>query len=252
MSSPVVDSYQKIFATKQRILAVFAHPDDLEIYCGGTIARLIADGKRVRSVKMTSGDMGSRQEQITQAELRSLRETEDTASMTTLGISPQDNIYLRFGDGQVENNLDTIGALVRQIRLFQPDLIITHNPQDHIIRFDQDNSWLNHRDHRHTGSIVLDAAYPYARDLLFYPQHFQEAGAKSWACSEFLLVDSYQHPDNVYVEMTEFQSQRITAHSQHRSQYSPEAAQESADFFTAQWDPQGQKNFEIFRHLIVD
>ena len=58
----ITDSYQKIFGDKKRIMAIFAHPDDFELYFGGTAARLIADGKTVCSVKMTSGDMGSRQD----------------------------------------------------------------------------------------------------------------------------------------------------------------------------------------------
>lgn len=47
MLSSIVDSYTKIFRDKQRILVVFAHPDDLELYCGGTVARLIGDGKKL-------------------------------------------------------------------------------------------------------------------------------------------------------------------------------------------------------------
>ncbi|MBI1811771.1 MAG: PIG-L family deacetylase [Nitrospirae bacterium] len=58
----LTDSYQRIFSKKNRILAVFAHPDDAELYAGGTIARLTQDGKIVRVVKVTSGNRGSRQE----------------------------------------------------------------------------------------------------------------------------------------------------------------------------------------------
>lgn len=59
------DSYPEIFATKTKVMFVMAHPDDAEIYAGGTIARLVADGKTVRIVKMTSGNKGSRQEKTT-------------------------------------------------------------------------------------------------------------------------------------------------------------------------------------------
>ena len=112
-------------------------------------------------------------------ELQKIREKEDTESMKTLGIKSEDNIYLRMGDGKVENNLDIIGQLAKQIRIFQPDLIITHNPEDIIVRFDKDVNWFNHRDHRHTGQIVIDASYPYTRDILFFPEHFQDPSAKS-------------------------------------------------------------------------
>ncbi|PIU73325.1 hypothetical protein COS78_02920 [Candidatus Shapirobacteria bacterium CG06_land_8_20_14_3_00_40_12] len=252
MRQPVTDAYQKIFNGKKKILVVFAHPDDLELYCGGTVARLIADGRSVRSVKITSGEMGSRQEKIASDELLSIREKEDSASMSKLGITSENNIYLRLGDGKVENNLETIGKVARQIRLFQPDLIITHNPQNLVIRFDQNVSWFNHRDHRYTGQVVIDASYPYARDLLFYPEHFQDPQAQSWICTQFLFVDSYDHQDSIFVDVTDFIVKRVAAHAQHSSQYSVKDAQGSADFFTKKWDPENKKNFETFRYVIVD
>lgn len=244
----MVDSYQKIFANKKRILAVFAHPDDLELFCGGTIARLIKDGKTVRSVKVTTGDSGSRQETITSEKLKNQRLSEDEAAMKILGISPENNIYLNITDGTVDNSLDTIGKIAQQIRLFKPDLIITHNPEHSIIRFDQNNSWMNHRDHRATGQSTLDAAYPYSRDLLFFPEHFNDSNASSHSVCEYLLVDYYEHPDIVGINITDTVDIRVRAHASHSSQYSLEAAQESADFFTL--TPNGR--FERFRYVVTD
>lgn len=246
------DSYQQIFGNKKRIMAVFAHPDDLEIMCGGLVARLIAGGKIVRSVKVTTGDMGSHQNKISQSDLRNAREIQDTEAMTILGINRENNIYLNLPDGSVENTVENIGKIAEQIRLFQPDLIITHNPEISIVRFDKDNSWFNHRDHRTTGQLTFDAAYPYSRDLLFFPEHFENPLAKSWACDEFLVVDSYGHPDSVFMEMTDFVEKRVTAHAMHKTQYNRESAQESADFFTKNWDAEGKKNFETFRYVKAD
>jgi LmbE family N-acetylglucosaminyl deacetylase len=251
MTRPV-DSYDKIFSNKKRILAVFAHPDDLELYAGGTVSRLTSDGKLVRSVKVTSGDMGSRLLKVTREELQKIRETEDSASMTKLGILPENNVYLRIPDGTVDNNLNTIGQLALQIRLFQPDLIITHNPENKIIRFSDGSNWINHRDHLNTGLTTVDAAYPYSRDLLFFPEHFQDPLAKSWNCSEFLFVDSYDHPESIFVDVTDSLPIRIAAHALHSSQYTMDQAQESAEFFTGSWDKSGAKKFETFRYCIAD
>lgn len=248
----IIDSYTEIFADKKRILVITAHPDDLELYCGGLVARLIADGKEVRSVKVTSGDMGSRLEKISSSELKSLREIEDSASMRTLGISEDNNVYLHLPDAGVENTVENIGKLAQQIRLFKPELIITHNPTDAVIRFDKYNNWFNHRDHRTTGQLTLDAAYPYARDILFFPEQLENQQAKSWSCVEFLIVDSYGHEDSVYFDVTETIGKRVEAHAQHKSQYSQEEAQESADFFTKGWDPEGKKNYETFRYIKAD
>jgi LmbE family N-acetylglucosaminyl deacetylase len=201
---------------------------------------------------MTSGEIGTRLIKVTQDELRQIREREDSASMAKLGITPENNIYLHLPDGKVENNLDTVGQLALQIRLFQPDLIITHNAEDSIIRFDKDVNWFNHRDHRHTGQVVLDGSYPYSQDLLFFPEHFDNPLAKSWACTEFFIVDSYSHLDSLFIDVTDHVAKRVEAHACHSSQYTVEAAQDSADFFTGSWDPSGQKKYETFRHVIVD
>ena len=248
----ITDSYSKIFAEKKRILVVMAHPDDLEIMCGGLVARLIADGKEVRSVKVTTGDMGSRQEKITQTDLRNAREIEDTEAMMVLGVKPENNIYLNLPDGRVENTVENIGKIAQQIRLFQPDLIISHNPEVSIVRFDKENSWFNHRDHRTSGQLTFDAAYPYSRDLLFFPEHFENPQAKSWSCDEFLVVDSYGHEDSLFFEVTDFVSKRVEAQAKHKTQYDLESAQEMADFFTKNWDPEGKKNYETFRYVKAD
>lgn len=247
-----LDSYQKIFSKKQRILVVFAHPDDAELYAGGTIARLTQDGKTVRVVKVTSGNRGSRQEKITTAELEQTRENEDRTAMRIFGIADENNVYLRINDGEVDNSLETIGIIAKQIRLFKPDLIITHNPEDVFIRFDKDVNWVNHRDHRNTGKSTIDAAYPYSRDLLFFPKHFENPGVLSHATTEFLLVDYYDHPDLVSIEVTDQIETRIKAHAAHSSQYTVDQARSSADFFTKLPQYPKNKRYERFRYVLAD
>jgi LmbE family N-acetylglucosaminyl deacetylase len=252
MNQPITDSYQQIFKDKNKILAVFAHPDDLELYAGGLTSRLTSDGKTVRSVKITNGDMGSRQENVTSQQLGQLRQTEDKKSMTVLGILPENNIYLQIPDGQIENNLEIIGLIAQQIRLFKPDLIITHNPENKIIRFDKDVNWVNHRDHFNTANTTLDAAFPYSRDILFFPEQLKNSNASSHSVSEFLLVDYYDHPDLVYIDVTSNVDQRVKGHACHSSQYSLKDAQDSADFFTVLSQYPEDKRFERFRYVVAD
>src|SRR3989338_4348741 len=111
----VTDSFNEIFGNKNRILVIMPHPDDAELYCGGTIARLVGEDKRVRIVKVTSGDRGSKQEKVSAQKLRSIREKEDREAMKVLGIRDDDNIYLGIGDGEIENDLPTIGKIAYQI-----------------------------------------------------------------------------------------------------------------------------------------
>ena len=243
------DSFNHIFANKQKVLVIMAHPDDAELYAGGTIARLIKAGKRVRVVKMTLGNKGCKQKLISEKELEKIRLKEDQKAMETLGIKKEDNVYLGLEDGGIECDLENIGKIVRQIRLFKPEIIITHNPEDIIIRFAKDINWVNHRDHLNTGKITINAAYPYSRDLLFFPEQFKEKDITSWTVTEFLLVDYYKHPDMVHIEMTDFAETRSQAHAAHISQYSLKDAKNSTDFFTKH--PSG-KRLERFRYIIAD
>lgn len=247
----IIDSFDRIFKNKSRVLIVMPHPDDTELYCGATVARLVKEGKRVRVIKMTFGDKGSQKSPISQKSLMMIREKEDRKAMRIFGIKDEDNIYLGLGDGEIEHNLETIGKVAYQIRLFKPELIITTNPQDYIVRFDKNVNWVNHRDHRHTGRIALDAAYPYARDTLFFPEHFKDKEAVSWNCTEFLFTDVYDHPDLIYIDVTEYIDYRTKALAAHSSQYSLQQAQESTDFFTKLLN-YGSRRFDRFQYVVAD
>lgn len=244
----MIDSYNKVFGEKQRIMFVFAHPDDAEIYAGGTVSRLVKDGKKVKLVKMTTGNKGSRGVKISEDELATLRESEDLEALAVLGLSESDSVNLNLGDGTVENSLKTIEKLVLEIRLFKPDILITHNPETPLIRDLEGFYYVNHRDHRNTALSVVDAAYPYSNDLLFFPDQLVN-GVTGHKVSEFLFVDSWGHPDTIFVEITDFAEQRTKAISTHKSQYSMDDSKVSTDYFAPLKD--GQR-FEQFRHVVAD
>ena len=227
---------------------VFAHPDDAEIYCGGLIARLAGDGKQVKLIKMTTGNKGSRGEIISEANLAKTRESEDGEALKVLGLKDSDSLNLNLGDGEIETNLETIGKVVKEIRKFKPDLIVTHNPEKTLIRDLEGGYYVNHRDHRHTAEVTIDAAYPYSRDLLFYPEHIKD-GLSGHSCSEFLFVDSWGHQDSIYIDITDFAETRTKAIACHKSQYSTENSQGSTDFFAPAVD--GRRH-EQFRYVVAD
>jgi LmbE family N-acetylglucosaminyl deacetylase len=248
----IKDAFEEIFKDVHKVLVVMPHPDDCELYCGGTVARLVQLGKVVRVAKMTYGEKGCRQDKVSPEELKLIRKNEDTKSMRILGIDDGENIYLDLGDGQVEADIETIGVIAKQIRTFRPDLIITTNPEDMIIRFDKNINWINHRDHINTGKAVLYGSYPYSRDISFFPEHFADKKLKSHICTKFLLTDYYDHPDNVLIDVTETLDIRINAHAAHSSQYSREDSKASAEFFTQKPSYPDGKSFEKFRYVIVD
>ena len=171
----ITDSFNTVFGDKNRVLVVMAHPDDNEIICGGIVARLLAEGKKVRLVVMTNGGKGFQDRtDVTEQEFAKIRVNEQLSAGKELGLSEGDNFNLDVPDGELENTMENIGKVAFHIRQFKPDIIITQNPFDVINTFSNETHWVNHRDHRSTASIVLDAAYPYSRDRGFFPEHFSK------------------------------------------------------------------------------
>lgn len=243
------DSFDQIFKDIKKVMVVMAHPDDAEVFCGGTVARLISSGVTVQTVKVTSGNRGSRDNDYSLESLAKERLEEDQKAAAVLGITKEHNVHLGVNDGEVENNIPTIGLIANEIRKFKPDLIITHNPEDIIIRFNEGENWVNHRDHRNTGKSTIDAAYPYSRDNLFFPEQLQN-GVNPHSVTRFLLVDYYDHPDCIDINITDFLTKKTDALSAHTSQFSREKAEGLINFLA---NRQGEEQkFERFRYVQAD
>lgn len=125
-----------------RILVIGAHPDDCEVTCGGTAALYRQAGHIVKFVSVTNGESGHHE--IFGEELVAIRRAEARAAADTIGIESE---VLDFPDGGLEPTLEARGVLIRLIREFNPDLVLTHRPNDY------------HPDHRYTSQLVCDAAY---------------------------------------------------------------------------------------------
>lgn len=128
--------------TPLRILVVGAHPDDCEITCGGTAALYRQAGHVVKFVSVTNGESGHHE--IFGDELIAIRRAEAKAAADTVGIESE---VLDFRDGRLEPSFEARCVLIRLIREFNPDLVLTHRPNDY------------HPDHRYTSQLVCDAAY---------------------------------------------------------------------------------------------
>ena len=103
----------------QRILVIMAHPDDAEFICGGTIARLVSEGRDVFYVLVTSGNRGSHEAGMTMERLGEIRENEQRHAAEVLGV--REVAFLGYNDGEVEVNLAFRRQLEHGIRLVQPD-----------------------------------------------------------------------------------------------------------------------------------
>jgi LmbE family N-acetylglucosaminyl deacetylase len=109
------------------VLCVGAHPDDIEIGCGGTVAKLYQEGYAVHCVVVTSGDAGS--QTIDQTTLASIREAESQKALTILGAKDVD--FLREKDGLVAVSYNLKIKLIEIIRQIKPDILFTHARSDH-------------------------------------------------------------------------------------------------------------------------
>src|SRR5881628_3512865 len=147
----------------ERVMVVTAHPDDPEFGAGGTVAKLVKEGREVAYVIVTNGDKGSGDRAITPERLARIREDEQRNAARALGVARVE--FLGYEDGEVEDTRPLRLDVTRQIRRWKPELIITLNPRRTYTNFP---GW--HRDHRTTGRVVLDCVYPLARDHLAFPE----------------------------------------------------------------------------------
>ena len=191
------------------IVAIAAHPDDIERWCAGTLARTIEAGATVRLLLVTSGDSGSSDSHATRETVREHREREARIAADRLGIS--DVTFLREPDGAVENTASLRGALVKWIRSWRPEVLFTHDPEY------PDPPYLSHRDHRVVGRAALDAVYPLARDRLAFPQ-LEIGGLPPHAVHTVWLFASSRA--TVYVDIASTFERKLAARLAHESQTS--------------------------------
>ncbi len=144
------------------VLVVTAHPDDPDFGAGGTVARLVREGRSVVYVIVTNGDKGSGDRTMTPERLTGIRREEQRAAAHALGADHVE--FLGYPDGEVEDTRDLRRDITRQIRRWRPELIITQNPRRTY------NLYASHRDHRITAGAVLDCVYPLARDHMAFPE----------------------------------------------------------------------------------
>jgi LmbE family N-acetylglucosaminyl deacetylase len=129
-------------ADSLRLLILGAHPDDAEIHAGGLAKRYRDLGHVVKMVSLTNGDAGHHQ--MSGPALAERRRAEAAASGRLIGA---EYVTWDHHDGQLQPTLELRWQVIREIRTFRPDLLLTHRPEDY------------HPDHRAVGHVVRDATY---------------------------------------------------------------------------------------------
>lgn len=123
---------------KVDILAIGAHPDDVELGCGGTIAKMISEGKTVAIIDLTKGELGTRGTDKTRKQ-----EAADAAKI--LGISARENLEMK--DGFLQNSEEYQMRIVKMIRKYRPEIVLANATDD------------RHPDHAKAAKLVSDACF---------------------------------------------------------------------------------------------
>jgi LmbE family N-acetylglucosaminyl deacetylase len=142
----------------QRVLGVFAHPDDPEFGAGGSMAKLAKDGAKVTYVIVTDGSQGGEDPKQKDSELKAIREREQRAAARVLGVKKVE--FLGYKDGHLAHDLKLRRDIVKMIRKHKPELVITHVP-GRVLDAPMGGS---HPDHIAVGEATMAAVYPDSRN----------------------------------------------------------------------------------------
>lgn len=193
----------------ERILGVFAHPDDADVGSGGALAKFVAEGAEVSLVVATAGDAGGFKEEG-QDKIAAVRIEEQRAAAARLGIS--DVTFLGHLDGELQVTSNLVRDIVAQIRIHRPTLVITMSPE---------HNWTNlaasHPDHRAVGEAAIQAVYPAARNPFAF-RELKASGLEPWMVEEVWLQG--HHNPNHFVELSAANvEQKVEAVQCHVSQF---------------------------------
>jgi LmbE family N-acetylglucosaminyl deacetylase len=195
------------FYIPKRAMAIVAHPDDLEFGAAGTVARWSQAGAEVCYVICTSGDVGIAAS-MSRDKAKEIRETEQRKAAEITGV--KEVVFLREPDGTLVNTLELRKKLVREIRRFKPEVLITTDPT--ALFFD---NYINHPDHRAAGMAALDAVFPAAGQ----PHVFEELAEEGLTAhkTKRVYVNSWRDA-NTWVNITDTIDIKIAALKAHESQ----------------------------------
>jgi LmbE family N-acetylglucosaminyl deacetylase len=194
-------------------LVLFAHPDDAEFMCGGTIAKWTREGCDVHYVVITDGSAGSNEPGVTRDSIRPVREREQRAAAEVLGVKTV--TLLGEVDGMLEVTLDTRKKVTREVRRLRPEVIVAPDPS----RLWSGNRYINHSDHKAAGMLALSSVMPDAPTRVMF-QELEDEGIEPFEVQNLWL--SSNEPDT-YVDITDTIDIKVKSLEQHVSQGGPEA-----------------------------
>jgi LmbE family N-acetylglucosaminyl deacetylase len=192
-------------AVPGRALACFAHPDDPEVACAGTLARWADAGCEVHLVIVSAGEKGTVDPAADPLELAERRAAEARSAATVLGLAGVD--LLGHPDGEIENTVAMRRQLIGIVRSLRPEVVVAPDPT--AVFFG--STYVNHHDHRALGWAVLDVCAPMAASPLYEP-----GAGPPHQVAELLLAGTLA-PD-VWVDIEGFVADKVQALRRHVTQ----------------------------------
>ncbi len=192
----------------ERILVVFAHPDDVDFGVAGSVARWTDDGASVTYCFVTDGDAGGSDPSVSRDQMRVIRRKEQEAAAAEVGV--KDLVWLGYPDGRVEASLDLRRDIARVIREVRPERVVAPSPERIWERI-----FASHPDHLAVGEATICAVYPDARNPFAFPE-LAAAGLEPHTVPEVWLMAT---PDpDTFVDVTDTFDRKLAALGRHVSQ----------------------------------
>jgi LmbE family N-acetylglucosaminyl deacetylase len=201
----------------ERVLAVVAHPDDVDFGAAGTIATWTKAGLEVVYLLCTAGDAGGFDPDVPRSQIPSIRQAEQAAAAAEVGVS--DVRFLGYPDGRLTPSIELRRDISRVIRQVRPQRVVCQSPVRNFERIGA-----SHPDHLAAGESCLCAVYPDARTPFAHPELLAE-GLAEWKVSEVWLMGG---PDPThFIDVTDTFERKIAALRAHVSQTAHEGDLES-------------------------
>ena len=229
----------------ERFLVIAAHPDDADFGPAGTAAAWIDAGSVGWLVCCTSGDAGGEDPDADPLVLGATREREQRAAADIVGYAGV--TFLHMPDGALVNDLVLREQLVREIRTFRPDAVLSTDPTVVFYR----DAGVNHMDHREAGIAAVDAVYPAARNPMAFPS-LARSGLAAHRVRRLYLF--WPNEPNVHVDISATLDRKIAALAAHASQIKePEKlAERIRDWAKEEGEPIGIAAAEALRLIVID
>jgi LmbE family N-acetylglucosaminyl deacetylase len=211
------------------VLAVAAHPDDIDFGASGTVAKFAQAGADVYYLILTDGGSGSADRAMTSQRLRDLRRDEQRAAGKILGL--KDVFFCDYTDGCLQNSLEVKRDVVRAIRRIRPEVVITLDPA---VLYVPERGFINHPDHRAAGQATLDAVFPLARDHMSFPELLHDEGLEPHKTGTVLMV-TFGTAGNFSVDISDWLEAKVRVLAAHASQIAdPDIARRKVTEWAAQ------------------